>query len=325
MFKRLQKFIIGLFWLSITLYGLGVTLYTILQFTIGERFIVVTWLNNGAYLLWAGAIVLLVPCIIFRRFRILLLMLIPTLAFTINYLPMYISREVNPPTDAEILTIMTYNINVRPRDLNKIADDIWQADADIVAIQELTPQSAEVFERQLSTLYPYRALHPINGFSGQAILSKYPIIADEFWTIYLGHQRAVIDVDGTEVTLYNVHPIHHVLPFWGFDTSLRTEEINVFMEDAIQDTTPVIIMGDFNMTDQSSDYQRVTEYFYDSYRRVGYGMGTTFPAHIRFLPTLVRIDYVFHSYDFTPLKADVLRTTGGSDHRPLVVELALSR
>jgi len=52
-------------------------------------------------------------------------------------------------------------------------------------------------------------------------------------------------------------------------------------------------------------------------------MATTFPRHIPCSPSLVRIDYVFHSDKFTAINADVLRSTGGSDHRPLVVTLAL--
>jgi vancomycin resistance protein VanJ len=294
-----------------------------LQLTIGEHFIVVAWLNNGAYLLWAGAIVLIVPCILFRRPRIIALMILPALVFTANYLPMYFPRDVDPPPNSEQFTLLTYNINLAPPDIHSIADDIRNIDADIVAIQELTPRSADVLETALSTEYPYRAFHAVVGFHGQGILSKYPIVSDEFWKIYLGHQRTGIAVNGTVITVYNVHPVHHILPFWGFDISRRTEEVNVFLNKASQDDTPILITGDFNMTDQSGDYQRITQTYQDSYRQVGYGMGTTFPAHIPFLPSLVRIDYVFHSEEFTAFEADVLRSTGGSDHRPLVVTLAL--
>ncbi len=320
--KNLLSKIIKFFWALVALYGLGITIYTLLQFTIGEDFIIVAWMNNGAYLLWAGAIVLLVPSILFLKQGMIALMIVPTFAFTINYLPMYIPREVDPPSNTQSLTTLTYNINIAPSDITHIADDIRHIDADIVAIQELTLDTVTMLEAQLSDLYPYRALHPVNGFHGQGILSKYPIIDDEFWSIYLGHQRAEIDINGEVITVFNVHPVHHILPFWGFDISPRTEEVDFFLNKAQQDNTPTLIMGDLNMTDQSADYQRITETYHDSYRQVGYGMGTTFPGHIPFLPSLVRIDYVFHSDEFTAINADVLRSTGGSDHRPLVVTFA---
>ena len=323
--KTLQSKIKKLLWATIQLYGLGITIYTILHYTIDERFIVVAWLNNGAYLLWAGAMVLIVPCIIFRRQRTLAIMAIPALALIFNYLPMYFPRDIHQPSNTEQLTVLTYNINIAPPDPQGIVNDIRKIDADIVAIQELTFGTVDVLERELATQYPYRALHPVHGFHGQGILSKYPIVSDEFWNIYLGHQRAGVDIDGTVVNVYNVHPVHHILPFWGFDISRRTEEVMVFLNKSKQDSTPVLIMGDLNMTDQAEDYQHITSTYQDSYRQVGYGMGTTFPAHIPFLPSLVRIDYVFHSDGFTALTADVLRSTGGSDHRPLVVTLALDQ
>jgi len=312
-----------LFWALIGLYGLTITLYTVLQFTIGERFVVVAWMNNGAYLLWAGAICLIVPCIIFRKQRLIALMILPALAFTINYLPMYFPHDITSPPNTEPLTVLTYNINLAPPDITSIAQDIRNIDADIVAIQELTFDTVDVLEADLSELYPYRALHPVNGFHGQGILSKYPIVDDEFWKIHLGHQRAEIDINGNNITVYNVHPVHHISPFGGFDVSRRTEEVTVFLDKAKHSQTPILIMGDFNMTDQSADYQQITQTYHDSYHQVGYGMGTTFPGHIPFLPSLVRIDYVFHSDAFTAINAEVLRSTGGSDHRPLVVTLAL--
>jgi len=322
--KDLILISIKFFWAIVGLYGVGVTVYTILQFTIGERWVVVAWLNNGAYLLWAGAIILLVPSIIWRKHSIIALMIVPTLAFTISYLPMYLPREVVVPANPQQLKILTYNINLSPPNLIGIANDIRTIDADIVSIQELTSHSAKVFEERLAEQYPYRAFHPVDSFHGQGILSKYPILTDEYWSIHLGHQRSEIDINGTVINIFNVHPVHHISPTWGLDVSRRIEEVDVILTKAKQSNAPTLIMGDFNMTDQSADYQRITDTYHDSYRKVGYGMGTTFPAHIPFLPSLVRIDYVFHSEAFTALTADVLRSSGGSDHRPLMVTLALN-
>lgn len=321
--KDLILIIIKFLWAIVGLYGVGVTVYTVLQFTIGERFVVVAWLNNGAYLLWAGAIVLIVPSILFRKYHILALMIIPALAFTINYLPMYLPRTVTPPPNTKQLKLLTYNINLAPANIVGIANDIWRVDADIVAIQELTFHSADILEDRFAEHYPYRAFHPVDGFSGQGILSKYPIVYDDYWAIHLGHQHVQLDIDGEIVNVFNVHPVHHISPTGGLDVSRRIEEVDVILDKAKQSNAPTLIMGDFNMTDQSADYQRLTETYHDSYRKVGYGMGTTFPGHIPFSPTLVRIDYVFHSDKFTAINADVLRSTGGSDHRPLVVTLAL--
>lgn len=75
---------------------------------------------------------------------------------------------------------------------------------------------------------------------------------------------------------------------------------------AANDSGPLMIVGDFNMTDQSADYGQITARYADTYREIGWGMGFTFPdfstlsaipgsvSGLGFIRPLARIDYVFH-------------------------------
>ena len=97
-----------------------------------------------------------------------------------------------------------------------------------------------------------------------------------------------------------------------------------------------MIVGDFNMTDQSDDYWRIAARYRDTYREVGWGMGFTFPdfsmvraipgrlSMLNFIRPMARIDYVFHNDDFQAVEAHVWPSSGGSDHRPLYAVLALT-
>lgn len=115
-----------------------------------------------------------------------------------------------------------------------------------------------------------------------------------------------------------------------FDPVPRAHEIGVILERAAQDTGALIILGDFNMSDQSEDYARVLEQYNDTYREIGWGMGFTFPRALpRFLsrtssfPPFIRLDYIFHNEAVMALEAQVWPVSGGSDHRPLFARLAL--
>ncbi len=86
------------------------------------------------------------------------------------------------------------------------------ANADIVALQELPPAAAAVFEAQLREEYPYQALDPQPDYAGQGVLSRFPIVADSYWRYQelpgaLGHQRVELQIAERRVMLYNVHPM----------------------------------------------------------------------------------------------------------------------
>jgi vancomycin resistance protein VanJ len=217
---------------------------------------------------------------------------------------------------------------------------IREADAALVALQELSPAAAARFADEFADQYPYQALHPnsTNAIWGQGFLSRYPLLSDEYWHINLGHQRVEFQVGDEPVTLYNTHPVHpfFILEGRGFNTQLRAQEISAVLDRAAQDTGAVVIAGDFNMPDQSDDYQRITAQYMDTYREVGWGLGLTFPdfSYANAVPDelpslslpirpLVRLDYIFHSDALTALEARVWPTSGGSDHRPVFARLAI--
>ncbi len=90
------------------------------------------------------------------------------------------------------------------------------------------------------------------------------------------------------------------------------------------------------MSDQSEDYQRLTESYTDAYRVAGWGLGFTFPdfTYAEAVPDVLppasmpvrpvmRLDYIFYNSAFQALEARVLSSSGDSDHRPVFARLAL--
>ncbi len=86
---------------------------------------------------------------------------------------------------------------------------------------------------------------------------------------------------------------------------------------------PVLLMCDCNMTDTSAAYARLRTALNDSFREAGWGFGHTFfPPQSPF--PIQRIDYIWHSEDFTAIQAYVGQD-GGSDHLPIVAKLRLEK
>jgi vancomycin resistance protein VanJ len=309
-------------------YGLSVAGFLLLHFGVGERWTLVALFNTFLHLLLMPSVVLLPVSLLLRRWVAALLVVPAFAAFALAYGGQFLPKG-GASADVPSFTLLTYNMRADNAAIRDVEAVIRSANADIVAVQELNIPGAALFSESFRDVYPYQALHPQADYSGQGIFSRYPISADDYWQIVLGHQRAIINLNRTSFALYNAHPVQPWATGKLMDTSVRQQELDSSLERAAKETMPTLIVGDFNMTDWAADYRRITAQYADSYREAGWGMGFTFPAfsvtnqQLAFLPPLARIDYVFHDRSFWALEATVLPDTGGSDHHPLLVRLAL--
>ncbi len=335
--------ILAAFFILSSLYGIVVSILLLVRKQLTEDNKIVSYFNAFAHMLMLPALVLLPLNLVFRRRWVALAQVIPTAVFISAYGRFFLPRKptVETPSSRQ-LKILTFNIHSEAEVLEPMLAILRECDADIISLQELSAEAAECFHISLSDLYPYRALHTNHrANSGQGVLSRFPITSQAYWQNpniarkILGHLRVEMDIDGTTVTVYNTHPIHPGMSDDGFSTRPRGAEIDVVLAQVAHDTGPILIMGDFNMTDQSEDYQRITAQFEDSFGATGYGMGFTFPdlstfqslpgywpLPVRLFPFL-RLDYIFYNSAFQPIKAYAWPTSGGSDHRPVLAILSL--
>lgn len=270
-----------------------------------------------------------------------MLICIPCLLFVLLYGNLFVPNlaSASPGSDAT-LSVMTYNVTTGDPGVDEILAIIEDESPDVVALQELPHKVAQA-AGDLKEEYPYQALHPTsNPYRGCGVLSRFPILEDEAFPLVEGahlYQHVLLDADGTRVHLLNVHlqPPRLVgqlrgdsrlfVPV-GVSTEVQDQELARLLEGLNSLEGAVVVAGDFNLTDQSASYVKLTERLLDAHREAGWGFGNTFPdVEVRSLPTpfpLVRIDYIFHSPNMRALTAYV-GDKGGPNHRFLVAELSL--
>ena len=185
--------------------------------------------------------------------------------------------------------------------------------------------------------YPYQLLYPSKGSRGMGLLSRYPIVDSKPPEMANGEcncQQVTLDVNGQPVTVLNVHPNPPIirarrvgpliLPTW-FSTSRQDQVMLALRQRASTITTPLLIMGDMNMTDHERPYQILAQVYHDSYREVGQAFGFTFPSRRGDVPwpfPIVRIDYVFHN-DSLAAESTRIEVVPGSDHDGILADLVL--
>ncbi|MBK8020996.1 MAG: endonuclease/exonuclease/phosphatase family protein [Chloroflexi bacterium] len=267
-----------------------------------------------------------------RRGRLALPLAPAVIVWMVVFGMLLLPRSPNAPQGAARFTILTFNVQTATENLDSLAALIRAADADIVALQELSAPAAAFLGEALADLYPEQALHPQEVPNwGQGILTRFPLLANEFWRneqieVAQGHMWAQIEIAGQAVTVFSTHPVPPLSFEKGLTLQQHSREIAILLERAAQHDTPQLLVGDFNMTELMDEYQRVTERYVDTFRQAGSGgLGFTFPAGQRLpLPPVIRIDYIFHTDEFQGLNAYPLARSSESDHLPFWAELAFS-
>jgi len=202
--------------------------------------------------------------------------------------------------------------------------EVVQSDADVLLFQEFTPKWREAISGALDGDYPYRLLEDRLDAFGAAIYSRYPFVEPVAWSLPLAELglpelRAVIDVEGTQIAVYNVH----LMPPRGFNRLRQNRAMFADLLDVLSaEHLPVMIGGDFNFTPSSSQAAAFRNAgFTEAHTQAGWGRGSTWPvtSFYRYVPG-VRLDQIYVRGGLTCVGS----RTGigaGSDHRPVVVDV----
>lgn len=321
-------------------------------------FLLIFWIIFGEQFFLLNIFVSLMPAIFYLIPIVLLIglwlrskhtvafVVLPIIAFLILYLPAFLPRTVQI-VEGTTVSLLTYNLRASNINTEALDTILTNADADIVSLQEVSFEIGDHVENQWIESYPYQIRFTVEDenpdyadelfllvddvaqYSGRMILSRYPIEDDEVVLSSVGttlYVRAEININGDLLTIYNVH-LPPPLPAKSmFNTDVRHQGLMTTLESI--ESEDVILMGDFNMTDQSADYNVISGQYSDVFYTAQSGLGTTWANGnnlspiLSFLPSFIRIDYMFVSESLHPQSAKVIHS-GVSDHYPLYAEVSI--
>lgn len=323
------------------LYALGLFAWLILRWLFGDRWWWLFMANTFNFYFFLAVPVIFFIALSFHQKQVLITsgaaLILGLYLYGGLFLPVR-SSSASGPT----LTVMTYNLLGFNRHHEGVIAAIRDADADVVALQELNIPVARSIREELIDEYPYQVLNPKARTTGMGVISRYPLTSTGktlagSWTSK--PQILTLDFDGMPVTVLNLHTLAtHLAKGHKMEWSIRRRERQARAVAAFVRTHagPVIVPCDCNTTEFSAAYQIITERLQDSWRAAGWGLGHTFPGAdspgssrprifgILVPRWLVRIDYVFHSPHWRAASARIGPWDGVSDHRPVVVELRLA-
>jgi endonuclease/exonuclease/phosphatase family metal-dependent hydrolase len=242
------------------------------------------------------------------------------------------ARPAAAPTRFRILTLNAGG-NARVPAVREVERTVERLDPDVVALQELTPETLAHLRRSLASRYAYS-----HGWWPTIVFSRLPIRAGSilpFPALGSDAQRVEIEVAGRTVVLFNVHftrpgyelegPFAWLRLVRDYDPTRRDSDAAVVQTQVGRALLACVLAGDLNATEWSHPYRLISAGLVDAFREARHGWGNTYCVsllrgrwHLR-IP-LARIDYVFHSPELVTYQAR-LGPDSGSEHLPVVADL----
>jgi len=231
-----------------------------------------------------------------------------------------------PTSGGGTLRVMTWNINFGGVDVGGSpsgqAQLIASQNPDVVVLQEAAtfnenmPVTYAQRLQQLTGRTWYSVWSPHNTTAttseGVLILSRYPIVASSKMNVEgRGFARALIDVGGVHVNIFDVHLDYS-------DTAKRTRELSAFLSWARGFSGPRIAAGDFNSWWGESWIQTTEKEYSDSWEMF------TGSVQNGYTHSGVRFDYIFRSFtDETrmPLVSCWVKSSSQSDHSAVLADM----
>lgn len=291
----------------------------------------VAWLQpvNLATFWWSLPGVVLAPlALVLGGRRTAALLAVPGLLWVWSYGTAFLPSD--EPTTAPDLRIVSFNTFVQTPDAGHVLDLVADTSPDVLVLQEVFPPREAELDRALAASFPHRHVVQSPRVGGVGVYSRFPIAEVRPIGDATDRSRStavvVLDVDGRPLQIVPVHLISpcptcgtSVLERLELEGDVRVAEMRSVLA-ALTPGVPAVVAGDFNSTDRSMPYRRLTRAgFTDPQRDAGDGPGFTWPAGGR-TGSLLRIDWLL-ARDLRAVDAWVDEERG-SDHRPVVVDLA---
>lgn len=229
--------------------------------------------------------------------------------------PLFLSDD-DPPDHP--LTVLTANIALGAGNAGQLADLVRHERVDILAVQEITPDSAERIARStIAGDLPHSYVRPAKLAYGTALYSRHPLsAATELTGFGLKALTAAVDVPGRdELQVFAVHPIP---PTHVDDWAEELDRIRSVLGSVAPDR-PVIALGDFNATVDHPQFRRLlTGGYRDAGEVAGAGAVLTYPTDKSY-PPMVGIDHIL----IRGLTASQVttHTVDGADHRAVLAKV----
>lgn len=312
------------------IYILFIAVWFFLWLTIGDGPWWLTTINRVVPYLFVPVPAFLIWLLRRRVYKFTAFLVLPISIFSFLYHPYILPKVSAPDVSRASLSVMTYNILYSNYDYDAITNVILAHQPDLVALQEVLPETMIELQARLSEQYPYSVHGNNKDYAVAAVFSRYPILETKVLVLGEDHRAVIVrtDVHGQQIAFAAVHlrayglewvrPRTKIFQELVARTKVQNQQVEMVWEELRNDTGPVIIGCDCNSKETSSSYRMLDQWFDSAAYQVGWQLPGIQRAGARQDTNMQHIDFIWYRGTLEPLAAYEITDSGGSDHQPIL-------
>jgi len=316
-----------MFWGGLGAYALAASALCLLRLVLGDRLPPVLFATQLAHLWLAPVPLLALASWRFARPRLALGLALPAVLFIADVGPWLLPARGALPLDRRpIVSVLSWNLGYSNVDIEQVVSELRRFEADVLLLQEVSPEAYETLIRAIGDRYPSHHHDPHEQLlRSKAWFAVHAPTSAVFETAVPGtggtspRGELVFEFDGAPLHLSNNHASLGLATLgsahWAADGFSALAEQYAARGSGV-------IAGDFNTTERTPLMQHfAASGLVDSHREASGGPGFSFPVAGRYrgMPfgPFVRIDYLWHTADLECVSIE-RGAPGGSDHIALL-------
>lgn len=230
-----------------------------------------------------------------------------------------------PRTGEPTLTVLSYNLNYGMAGDLATLDALQTKDADLILLQETTPEWEAVITARLSERYPHMRFRHCCGAGGLAVLSKRPFEERDYKkasAAWFPAWRLLAETPIGPLEIMNVHlrpqvsDSGSVVSGYFTTPSVRQREMEEYSAWLERDR-PTLVAGDFNENDGGRAVSILERQGFRSAVVEFHPGAQTWRWQTSLGQVHAQLDHIMYDAQLEPLDAEVI-ARGNSDHFPVV-------
>lgn len=236
--------------------------------------------------------------------------------------PQLLPAGESPLGTATALRVMLANIHTSNDNYDSLIESVYSENPDFIILEEVNDVWMQKL-KALNTRYPYVVSNARSDNFGMAFFSKHPFVKHD--VLYLGSAWVpsivgYFSYNGVDFAILGTHTLP---PSGNENFEFRNEQFAGISEFANQCHTPLLIIGDLNVSPWSFYFRKLIRDGNLQDSSLGRGLQYTWPATNVLFPLRVPLDHCLYSRNVNILNREILSNIG-SDHYPLIVDFTSS-